>query len=593
LQKIILVLSAIAISFQAHAQVKKDSINKERIHKRAFKEGLKLISTNPGDTIVNVKSVDSFEKFAGKIIRNINIEQIGFESSIYDSTKKVMNTVAKVANTIHTDTRQRTIREHLFIEPNQPLNPVQLADNERFLRDKAFILDSRIVVEPVEGTDSVDLRVITRDIFSLGATAGGSFPNAPKVSIYNANLGGLGQGIGFTMLLDQDRKPKFGYAAVFQKSSILGSLTNLEMIYTQINSGLSLGEENEYAFIARASRPLVSSYSRIAGGLEISRNWSKNSFTKPDSAFIDYGYKIVDTWIGYNIGIKKEARQRNRQFLAFRAFDYYFNERPNQPALKESLIYNNSTAYLGEFSLYRQNFYKTRYIFGFGRTEDVPYGFSMSATGGYVREVEKARLYTGFNVSYSFANKQGDFYTVNFQAGGYLYNNQIEDKVFDGGIKYNTRLLQFGKYKMRNSISTTYTHLANRVVGDWLSLSSRDIPGFSTDSLEANRRLTIHTEAVLFTPWTVFGFRFAPFTALDLATTRCATCEGRRNNFVGISAGLRTRNENLIFGTIELKMTFIPNDEYGSNQFVFGFKQNLRVKNTGSFVRAPTIIVYN
>ncbi len=593
MRKIIFFLWAVLIALQVHAQVKKDSIDKEPIHKRAFKEGMKFISTNPGDTIVNVKSVDTYEKFAGKIIRNINIEQIGFERSIYDSQKTVMNTVAKVANTIHTDTRQRTIREHLFIEPNQPLNPVQLADNERFLRDKAFILDSRIVVEPVEGTDSVDLTVITRDVFSLGATAGGSFPNAPRVSIYNANVGGLGQGIGFTMLLDQDRKPKFGYSAVFQKSSILGSLTNLEMIYTQINSGFSLGEENEYAFIARASRPLVSSYSRIAGGLEISRNWSKNSFTKPDSAFIDYGYKIVDTWIGYNIGIKKEAQIRNRQFLAFRAYDYYFNKRADQAALKESLTYNNASAYLGEFSLYRQNFYKTRYIFGFGRTEDVPYGFSLGITGGYVKEVERARTYTSFNVSYSFANKQGDFYTFNFQAGGYLYNKQMEDKVFDGGIKYNTRLLQIGKYKMRNSISTTYTQLANRVVLDWLSLSSKDIPGFSTDSLKANKRLAVHTESVLFTPWSLFGFRFAPFTALDLATTRCVTCEDRRNNFVGISAGLRTRNENLIFGTIELKATFIPNDEFGNNQFVFGFKQNLRVKNTGSFVRAPTIIVYN
>lgn len=593
MQKLAFILLLITNAYWVQAQVKKDSVNIKSLTKRALREGFKFISTNPRDTIVNEKSVDSYEKFAGKIIRNINIEHIGFEKSIYDSKKKVTQTVIKVANTIHSDTRERIIREHIFLEQDQPLNPVRLADNERFLRDKSFILDSRIIVEPVEGTDSVDLRVITRDIFSLGATAGGSFPNAPRASIYNANLGGRGQGVGFTALLDQDRTPKFGYAVVFQKSSILGSLANIEMTYTQINTGLSRGEENEYAFLARISRPLVSSYSRLAGGLEVSRNWSKNSFSKPDSSFIDYGYKIFDAWIGYNLGIKKETPMRYRQFLAFRSFDYYFNKRADLPALKESLIYNNSTAYLSEFSIYRQSFYKTRYIFGFGRTEDVPYGISMGVTGGYVREVEKARPYFGFNINYSVANKKGDFYTFSFQTGGYSNKNKIEDIVFDGGVKYYSRLMPLGKFKMRNSISTTFTQLANHVVLDWLSLSSKDIPGFRTDSLEANKRLAIHTESVFFTPWSLAGFRFAPFAAIDLATTRCANCEDRRNNFIGISAGLRTRNENLIFGTIELKVTFIPNDEYGNNKFVFGFKQNLKVKNTGSFVRAPTTIIYN
>ena len=70
--------------------------------------------------------------------------------------------------------------QHLFISENTPLNPHRLADNERFLRDKDFILDSRIVVTPVEGSDSVDLTVITRDVFSLGGTMEEVSPRRPR-----------------------------------------------------------------------------------------------------------------------------------------------------------------------------------------------------------------------------------------------------------------------------------------------------------------------------------------------------------------------------------------------------------------------------
>src|SRR5687767_13977081 len=70
------------------AQEKSES-TKTSITKKAFRAGLKLVSTSPSDTIVNTQSIDNFSQFAGKTIRNIYVERIGFEKSIYDSTKKV------------------------------------------------------------------------------------------------------------------------------------------------------------------------------------------------------------------------------------------------------------------------------------------------------------------------------------------------------------------------------------------------------------------------------------------------------------------------------------------------------------------------
>ncbi len=576
----------------AQAQ-EKDSIEKVSLTKKAFHEGMKFISTNPGDTIVNEKSVDAYSAYAGKIIRNIHIDRVGFEKSIYDSAKKVATTVTQVANFLHVDTRENTIRQHFFANKNKPLNPFELADNERFIRDKDFILDCRIVVTPVEGTDSVDLTVITRDVFSLGATMGGSFPNAPKIGMYDANVSGRGQRIEFISLIDQGRTPKFGYSILYRKSSIFGSLTNLELGYTQLDNGFSLGDENEFAAMVRLDRPLVSPYSRLAGGGEVSRNWSKNVRNKPDSTFLQYDYKVVDGWIGYNMGIKKEFTNRNRKFLAVRYFDGFYIDQPDQENFKAERKYNNIYGYLSEFTFYRQNFYKTRYIFGFGRTEDVPYGFTFGITGGYVRQLTIERPYAAVKLNYSKPYPKGNIIRLTAQVGGYLRNERMEDVIMQVGTAYYTRLIQLNRYKQRNVLSVTYAEILNHQVIDWLNINKTEIPGFSSDSLKANQRLALHGESALYTPWTLLGFRFAPFGALDLVAVNCVQCATDNNLYWGFSGGLRTRNENLIFGTIEMKLTYVPNDQYGNSKFVFGFKQNLQIKNTGSFVKAPSFILYN
>jgi hypothetical protein len=585
-----LILLTIQLSVQAQD---KDSAEKKSFTKKAFTQGIKFISTSTEDTILNEKSVDAYTAYAGKIIRHIFIERIGFEKSIYDSAKKVRNSVTQVANFLHVDTRENTIRQHLFVDKNKPLNPFELADNERFLRDKDFILDCRIVVTVIEGTDSVDLTVVTRDVFSLSASLGGSFPSAPKIGVSDANVAGRGQRIELTSLIDQGRTSKIGYSTLFRKSSIFGSLTNLEFRYTQLDDGLSFGDEKEFATLVRLDRPLVSPYSRLAGGGEISNNWSQNVSNKPDSIFLKYQYTVLDGWLGYNIGIKKEFENRKRKFIALRLFNGSYVDQPDQDLYKEQRKYNSISGYLSEFTLYRQNFYKTRYVFGFGRTEDVPNGFSFGVTGGYVNQLRIERPYGALKVNYGNARKKGDFIRLQTQLGGYWRGGKMEDVILQGGASYFSRLFQLNRFKSRNLFSATYTQLVNHTVIDWLEINSQAIPGFRSDSLKASSRLALHAESALFTPWSLIGFRFAPFTAIDMVAVNCVECLTTNNLYWGFSGGLRTRNENLIFGTIELKFTYLPNDQYGNSKFVFGFRQNLQIKNTGSFVRAPSFILYN
>lgn len=574
------------------AQDQKDS-TKTSISKKALEEGIKLISRTGSDSVLLEDSDERFLPYSGKIIRNIHVQSVGFEKSIYGNEKPIVQKIGRTANKLHINTREKTIRQNLFIQPNEKLNPYKLGDNERHLRNQEFILESRFVVTPVEETDSVDITIVTRDVFSIGMSVGGTIPTSPKITVYDANLDGRGQRLELTMLFDPDRKPRTGFSATFEKTSFLGSFADLKIFYTELNTGFSYGNEKEFATGIEIDRKLVSPYSRLAGGGQWSKNWSKNVYSRPDSLFLDYHYNLADFWIGYNFGIHKPIQNRNRTFLAVRAFDGYFIDKPDQEEFYQENMYNNVNGVLGSLTFYKRDFYKTQYIYGFGRTEDLPYGYTITPTIGRVRRLGSITPYTALELIYSGVFEKGSFYELEFSSGTFFKNSKPEDGVIHSSMSYFTRAYSLGRYKLRNAARITYTKLFNTYANNWLEIYSELIPGLRVREIDADERYSIRVESALYTPWSLIGFRIAPFISINAATLNCIDCIESSYQFYGLSTGLRIRNENLIFGTIELRGTYIPEDEYGSSKFSFKLRQNLRIRKSDNFVKAPSFINYN
>jgi hypothetical protein len=586
-------------SFTALSQDKTDSTEAKKISltKKGINMGMDAITKSNADTVVNESGIAANVEYEGKIVRHIILQSIDLKRSIYDSTKRTKKFITDIADALHGSTRPSIIHNHIFIDKNKPLNPYQVADNERYIRDLDFILDCRFVVTPVPGTDSVDVTVVTRDVFSLGVRIGGSIPTAPRIGVYDANLFGRGQRTEVNALLDPTRDPPVGVSLFYRKSSIFGSLASFEIGYSELNTNRSYGEENEYAYYVRLNRPLVSPYSRMAGGIELSRNWSENVWDDPDSVFLKYNYRVVDTWLGYNIGIKKAFHKRNRHFLSLRYFDGQYFDQPEQEEYKEERTYNSAVGLLGQYTFYWQNLYKTRYVFGFGRTEDIPYGMSWSITGGQFKQLGLNRLYTSTAFQRSFANRKGNFYTFKAEGGGYLGSGTLEDAVVTTSLTYVTRALNLKRYKFRGFLQGGYAQLFNERIANPIEINDSEVNNFSADSLWGDTKLFARLQTVLYTPWQLFGFRFAVFAAVDRVWLECTTCgdlkvTGARVGVTGFSLGFRTRNENLIFGTMEVRGTFIPATDATSSKFSFEFKQRLKVKNSGTFVKPPTLIRY-
>jgi hypothetical protein len=562
------------------------------------KEILKSVTRRPkeDENILNIRSEEAFMPFDGKIIRQILINHIDFERSITDSSTNIKSRLVRLGNTLHNTSKEWVIRDHVFFKEKKALNPYMLADNERYIRDLDFIVDARIIVVPLSSTaDSVDVLVVTRDVFSIGGSFNPRGVNETKFKIYDANFLGWGQRLQFNGHYDQERDPNFGYEVYYRKSSLGGSLVNVTAGYTQLNTGSSYGNEEESAYYLRLDRPLVSPYSRLAGGLEFSRNWSKNFYHREDSIFRNYRYDVNDVWIGYNIGAKNNRDNRSRHFISARIFQQRFLEKPQQPQDAINPAFNSRTFVLGAFTFFRQEFYKTQFVYGFGRTEDVPYGHTMSLLAGWQNLLDLQRAYIGVDAEKSFVHSGGNFYTLSVRAGGFPYQGQWEDATLLLSGKIFSRLKTYKKFLIRQSADLDFTYVFNQRTNTLLDINqSYGLEGFLADSVLGTKRLHARYELVLYSPWKILGFRLAPIVFADVAMI------APRNKtlfydkpFVGIGSGIRTRNENLVFGTIELKFFYYPRVVEDISQFKVSVSSNLRIKYSGSFVKAPSIIVYN
>lgn len=611
----ILSLFFLMLCFQSSAQNDSTFLDKINIKTRykflhdIFDDAKNSIRKNQFDTVDNrvvllSQSEEIFKQYEGKIIRNILIKTFGFERTFTDTANRIQYFGTKILNALHTDSREFVIRDNIFVRENTSLNPYVLADNERFLRNIGFIQDARIIVMPTDlQGDSVDLLVVTKDLFSLKGIfdISGFDIKRVRARISESNLGGTAQSIQVTTLWQRNRNPGFGYEFIYGKNNIGGSFINGSIGYTNVNGGRSNGDEDEYAFFVRMDRPLVSPYSQLAGGMEVSFNYSVNVFQKPDTQFYDYRYNLYDFWGGVNLGVTDiregmgHNKRRNRKFLSARFLREDFLKKPYQVGEKIDPIYNDKQMLLGQFTFFRQEYFKMNYLYGFGTTEDIPTGYNIALTAGWHRQLHMDRPYGGFEVDKYHVTKKGGFLHGALRAGAFYRSNALEDASVLVGGNYFTALFPVRKWKMRQQFRASYTQLNNRNTYFPLYLNNAyGPPNFNSGTVFGEKRISAYTESVLYLNKKIFGFLFAPFIYGSASTL---TFEGRKffdsEIYPSFGGGLRTRNENLIFGTIEFKALYFPKPVVGLQGFQFYVNSDIRFRYRTNFVKAPNIVQLN
>lgn len=491
----------------------------------------------------------SYTEYSGKKIRKIVIQRLNvFGADIYNPSSDNPKKIENLLNKTHINTNENIIRKNLLFSEGDNISPLVLSDNERILRQLPFIDDARIVVIPVSD-DEADVVVYTRDVYSLGGSYTYKGLNNGAVSIFDKNIFGMGHEFGIDIPYDSRAEDSPGLGVHYIANNIAKSFINLNVYYLN-----GLGDKT-YGF--DISRKLVSSAAKYAGGISIKQMYTSEDLdTMPVPAPLKYN--LQDYWLSRSFLINKESV--SRIIIGGR---YTMNNVFERPLISPESYYNlqRYKIFLGSAALSIQKYTKTNLIYSYGRTEDIPYGALIKVTAGREFNEFKVRNYLGGEASFSKSSKAlGYFYTY---AGLSTFINQTktEQGILSLGINYFSNLVDVGNCKIRNFVYFQYIRGFGRYSNEYLNfIPVNGFSGFKSDTVKGTQRLTVSLESVIFSPVNLYGFRFAFFGFSDFGFLS-GTNEviGRGYSLSSIGLGIRIRNENMVFNTLQIRIGYFPN----------------------------------
>lgn len=508
------------------------------------------------DTIDNKQitgtSDASYIGYSGKKIRNIRIERLDvFGTSINNPETNKAKKIENVLNKTHVNTNESIIRKNLIFSEGDIISPLILSDNERILRQLPYIDDARIIVSPVSDVEA-DILVRIKDVYSIGASYCYNGLQKGSVSVFDKNIIGTGHEFGVEIPYDSKAQNSPGFGVHYRADNIAKSFINLNLYF--LNSLV----EKTYGF--SLIRRHISSTTKYAGGISIRQMYTTEDLdTLPVPQPLKFN--LQDYWLSRSFLINKE--RVSRIIIAAR---YTNNNVFDRPFILPDSYYNlqNYRIYLGSAAFSIQKYYKTNLIYGYGRTEDIPYGGLFKVTAG--REYNefndyRKRTYLSMEIALGKSDKDLGYFYTSAGLATFIDGKQARQGILSLSTNYFSNLFMVGKNMVRNFVYVDYTRGFDRNTDESLLLDKNNgFSGFRNDSVCGTQRLSVSIESVLFNPAYSYGFRFAFFGFADLSLLSGTNVIIRNSNIIsGIGIGIRIRNDNLVFNTLQIRLGFFPN----------------------------------
>jgi hypothetical protein len=520
-----------------------------------------------------------YSTFEGKIIRNIDVvtlDPFGYSTSV--TTVRKRNFLSDAGNWMHFKTQGITIRNLLLIHKNQPFNSLLVKESERLIRKQKFVHEvSFSVVAAGVKSDSVDIFIRELDNWSI----------IPEGSISTSRIN-----VGLTdkNFLGTSHEFQNTFSRNFNRG-INSFNTNYSVPYfrnTYISAKLHLGIDG-YGNFSRSldvDRPFFSPVAKWAAGVSFASQTKKDSLNDINSVYVPVTLKFrtQDYWAGKALQLFKGSSEDvlvTNLILAIRYLHIRYFEKPSE-LLDPFHNYSSENFYLAAVGISTRKYVQDKYIFKFGVIEDVPVGSVYSLTGGYQIKNNSGRLYLGMRVYFGNYNEWG-YLSSNFEYGTFFHASHSEQGVLTVGANYFTGLFEIGKWKFRQFVKPQLTIGINRFSSDSLTLNDRyGLDGFNSPALSGTNRLLFTLQTQSYAPWSIFGFRLGPYLTYSLGMLSDAVT-GFKNSKVysQIGVGVLVKNENLIFNTFQISISFYPlipgtgQDVFKMNSFRttdFGFR---------------------
>ena len=512
--------------------------------KKGKKKGYKKLIQKPYST------------FEGKVIRHINIETLDpFGYSIGDTIFRSPNFLSKVGNELHIKSQRITIRNLLLIHQNQIFDSLLVKESERLVRSQRYVRDvSFFVKAAAKGSDSVDIFIRELDIWSI-IPKGSASTSQTTINLADKNFLGLGHELqgDFTR----------NYTERINSFHTNYSIPNIRNSYVRGTVHFSKEGNKNFNRSFTIDRPFFSPFAKWAAGVNFTQQFFNDSVPTDDLNFeiLRYKFNSQDYWIGNAIQLWKGNTEyiRTTNFIStIRFLRIRYLEKPSE-LFDTQHRFTDQNFYLASIGVSTRKYVQDKYIFKFGITEDVPIGKVFSLTGGYQEKSQTDRVYLGARISMGSYYPWG-YLSSNFEYGTFIRASRVEEGVFTAGLNYFTGLIEMGKWKFRQFVKPEVTVGINRFASDSLTLNDGyGLDGFRTTALKGTSRLLLTVQSQGYAPWNFIGFRFGPFLSYSLGLLGDEVNGFKKSKvYSKIGIGVLIKNENLVFNTFQISLSFYP-----------------------------------
>jgi len=570
---------------ETNAQIEKDSIKTDTLKfyhsierfakKKKFTYQLYKAVFNLPDTAKKIKPryevrADHFERYGGRIIRNIIIVTLDpFGYHVRDTTAKPVSFVQKGGNLLHNKSSPFTLKNQLLVKKGEPLDPLELKESERLMRQAQYVRDVIVTVIPV-GKDSVDIYFREQDLWSIGVGVE-VLSTSQTVLFKDKNFAGLSHEVVTSWFHDNETNK-----SIVQGSYTIPYLRNTFMTAT----GYFNNDKEDFLNGISINRPFYSALTKWAWGADYLFYGKTDLVGVIDGPVVSapIHYNDIDLWFGraFPLTKSKSFEARSTKFVsAFRVLNRTYTKKLPF-VIDTSNIYFNSRLYLSAFGVSNRTYYRDNYIYHYGTPEDVPAGRMSEVLFGYEEGLNTGRIYAGAQTGFGNHFNHLGYLSLIGGYGSFFRNGTPEQSVISGSLFYFSDLLELNSWRLRQFVKMQTLIGINRKDGESVNINDHNgITGFNDASLRGTNKFLVTFQSQLYLPYSVLGFRFAPYLYCSFGMLGSDTSPFYENTiYQGYGIGLLIKNELLTTSTFQVSFGFYPYTRSGSSLFLYNSVHN-------------------
>jgi hypothetical protein len=400
----------------------------------------------------------------------------------------------------------------------------------------------------------VNVKVLTKDRFSFGASGGVSGTSSGNIELYNRNIFGVGHEVSVKFVGHINREPYLGIESYYSINNIGGKFLDISLGY--LNTYLREG------YILDMDKPFYTQTTKWGYGAFLARMLRTDKISNSDPVTVEdpLNMSYNGVWGGRGINISPHMPHITQLVFSLGLNNWnYFDE----PVVAEGNehFFANHTLYMAGITISQRRYVQDQLIYSYGITEDIPEGFKNELIYGYDANEFGDRHYLHFFTSNGnlLLSRKGYIY-LSAGIGGYLKDKRFEEGQIQANMDFISKLSNAGRKRVRTFVDASYTLGIRRYDIENLNLEKNDlVRGFSSKTALGKQRLNLKLEHVVFMPNQFYKFNMAFFGFADMGIIGSNnSIIFNQNYYGGIGFGLRLHNENLVFETFRLRLAFYP-----------------------------------